>query len=81
MTTPKLKLVSSRGSSPPRALPLRRALVCAGGGVTGAIYETGVLAALEERLDGFPIQADLIVGTQGSSAPKNAEENREDRGL
>ena len=68
MTTPKLKLVSSRGSSPPRALPLRRALVCAGGGVTGAIYEIGVLAALEERLDGFSLtECDVFVGVSAGS--------------
>ncbi len=68
MTTPKLKLVSSRGSAPPRAHPLRRGLVCAGGGVTGAIYEIGVLAALEERLDGFSLtECDVFVGVSAGS--------------
>lgn len=68
MTSPKLKLVSSRASAPPRALPLRRGLVCAGGGVTGAIYEIGVLAALEERLDGFSLtQCDVFVGISAGS--------------
>jgi len=68
VTTPKLKLVSSRGSTTPRALPLRRGLVCAGGGVTGAIYEIGVLAALEERLDGFSLtECDIFVGVSAGS--------------
>ena len=51
-----------------RALPLRRGLVCAGGGVTGAIYEIGVLAALEERLDGFSLtECDVFVGVSAGS--------------
>jgi len=68
VTTPRLKLVSSRGSAVARALPLRRGLVCAGGGVTGAIYEIGVLAALEERLDGFSLtECDVFVGVSAGS--------------
>lgn len=68
MTTPRLKLVSSRGSTVARALPLRRGLVCAGGGVTGAIYEIGVLAALEERLDGFSLtECDVFIGVSAGS--------------
>ncbi|HYN41631.1 MAG TPA: patatin-like phospholipase family protein [Thermoanaerobaculia bacterium] len=68
MTTPRLKLVSSRGTAIPRTLPLRRGLVCAGGGVTGAIYEIGVLAALEERLDGFSLtECDVFVGVSAGS--------------
>jgi predicted acylesterase/phospholipase RssA len=68
VTTPKLKLVSSRGNTTARALPLRRGLVCAGGGVTGAIYEIGVLAALEERLDGFSLtECDVFVGVSAGS--------------
>ncbi|MBK9090230.1 MAG: patatin-like phospholipase family protein [Holophagales bacterium] len=68
MTTPRLKLVSSRGSATARALALRRGLVCAGGGVTGAIYEIGVLAALEERLDGFSLtECDVFVGVSAGS--------------
>jgi predicted acylesterase/phospholipase RssA len=68
VTTPKLKLVSSRGSATARVLPLRRGLVCAGGGVTGAIYEIGVLAALEERLDGFSLtECDIFVGVSAGS--------------
>ena len=79
MTTPRLKLVSSRGSATARALPLRRGLVCAGGGVTGAIYEIGVLAALEERLDGFSLtECDVFVGV---SARLLRRDPRGQRGL
>ena len=68
MTTPRLRLVSSRGATAADALPLRRGLVCAGGGVTGAIYEIGVLAALEERLDGFSLtDCDVFVGVSAGS--------------
>jgi predicted acylesterase/phospholipase RssA len=68
VTTPRLRLVSSRGPAAPRALPFRRGLVCAGGGVTGAIYEIGVLAALEERLDGFSLaDCDIFVGVSAGS--------------
>jgi NTE family protein len=34
-----------------KPLPRRLGLVCAGGGVTGAIYEMGTLAAIEDRLE------------------------------
>ncbi|MBK6405061.1 MAG: patatin-like phospholipase family protein [Holophagales bacterium] len=45
-----------------------RGLVCAGGGVTGAIYEIGVLAALEERLDGFSLtECDVFVGVSAGA--------------
>jgi predicted acylesterase/phospholipase RssA len=68
VTTARLRLVSSRGAAAPRALPHRRGLVCAGGGVTGAIYEIGVLAALEERLDGFSLtDCDVFVGVSAGS--------------
>ena len=68
MTAPRLRLVSSRGGSTPRPLPFRRGLVCAGGGITGAIYEIGVLAALEERLDGFSLtECDVFVGVSAGS--------------
>lgn len=68
MTTPKLRLVSSRGTATARSIPLRRGLVCAGGGVTGAIYEIGVLAALEERLEGFSLtECDIFVGVSAGS--------------
>lgn len=68
MATSPLRLVSSRGASTPRALSSRRALVCAGGGITGAIYEIGVLAALEERLDGFSLtESDFFVGVSAGA--------------
>ena len=43
------------------------ALVCAGGGVTGAIYEIGCLRALEELLDRSVLDLDLYVGVSGGA--------------
>jgi NTE family protein len=41
----------------------RLGLVCAGGGVTGAIYEIGALAALEDRLENLSLtEFDVFVG-------------------
>jgi len=50
------------------AAPARRALVLAGGGVIGGMYEVGALAALEETLPGFRANAfDLYVGSSAGS--------------
>ena len=43
------------------------ALVCAGGGVTGAVYEIGCLRALEEVLDRSMVDLDLYVGISGGA--------------
>jgi NTE family protein len=43
------------------------ALVCAGGGVTGAIYEIGCLRALNELLDRSVVDLDLYVGISGGA--------------
>lgn len=43
------------------------ALVCAGGGVTGALYEIGCLRALEELLDRSVLDLDLYVGISGGA--------------
>jgi predicted acylesterase/phospholipase RssA len=43
------------------------ALVCAGGGVTGAVYEIGCLRALEEVLDRSVADLDLYVGISGGA--------------
>src|SRR5258708_35437654 len=43
----------------------RVALVCAGGGVTGAVYEMGCLRALDELLDRSVLDVDLYVGISG----------------
>lgn len=43
------------------------ALVCAGGGVTGAIYEMGCLRALEDLLDRSVLDLDLYVGVSGGA--------------
>jgi len=43
------------------------ALVCAGGGITGAVYEIGCLRALEELLDRSVMDLDLYVGVSGGA--------------
>ncbi len=43
------------------------ALVCAGGGVTGAVYEIGCLRALDELLDRSVTDLDLYVGISGGA--------------
>jgi predicted acylesterase/phospholipase RssA len=43
------------------------ALVCAGGGVTGAVYEIGCLRALEDLLDRSVLDFDLYVGISGGA--------------
>ncbi len=46
----------------------RLGLVCAGGGVTGAIYEIGALAALEERLEDVSLtDFDVFVGVSAGA--------------
>jgi predicted acylesterase/phospholipase RssA len=45
----------------------RTALVCAGGGVTGAVYEIGCVRALEELLDRSVLDFDLYVGVSGGA--------------
>jgi predicted acylesterase/phospholipase RssA len=48
--------------------PARRALVLAGGGVIGGMYEVGALAALEEMVPGFRANDfDLYVGSSAGS--------------
>jgi predicted acylesterase/phospholipase RssA len=48
--------------------PEKRALVLAGGGVIGGMYEVGVLAALDDALPGFRAnQFDLYVGSSSGS--------------
>ncbi len=54
-----------------RKAPAKRrqkvALVCAGGGVTGAIYEMGCLRALDGLLDKSVLDLDLYVGISGGA--------------
>jgi NTE family protein len=45
----------------------RVALVCAGGGVTGAVYEIGCLRALDELLGRSVLDLDLYVGISGGA--------------
>lgn len=48
--------------------PAKRALVLAGGGVIGGMYEVGALTALDESLPGFRANAfDLYVGSSSGS--------------
>ncbi len=54
----------------PRGAPRKRskiALVCAGGGVTGAVYEIGCLRALDELVDRDLNTLDLYVGISGGA--------------
>ncbi len=55
-----------------RRVPRKRsgskvALVCAGGGITGAVYEIGCLRALEDLLDRSILDLDLYVGISGGA--------------
>jgi NTE family protein len=59
--------------SRPRRAPRHRrsrkkvALVCAGGGVTGAVYEIGALRAIDELLGRSVLDLDLYVGISGGA--------------
>jgi len=53
--------------APARRRGSKVALVCAGGGVTGAVYEVGCLRALEELLDRSILDLDLYVGISGGA--------------
>lgn len=50
-----------------RARRSRVALVCAGGGITGAVWEIGCLRALEDLLGGRAADVDLYVGVSGGA--------------
>lgn len=41
--------------------------MCAGGGITGALYEVGALAALDRLLDRSVVDHDLYVGVSGGA--------------
>src|SRR5687768_156197 len=63
--------IPKRGRSP-AARPRRRrpsgiALVCAGGGITGAVYEIGCLRALDDLLDLRVADLDFYVGVSGGA--------------
>jgi predicted acylesterase/phospholipase RssA len=59
------KRVGSRRRSEPEQG--KTALVCAGGGVTGAVYEIGCLRALEDLLDRSVLDFDVYVGISGGA--------------
>ena len=56
------RLPRARGGRPSKV-----ALVCAGGGITGAVYEIGCLRALEDLLDRSVADLDLYVGVSGGA--------------
>jgi NTE family protein len=56
-----------KGRRPRRGRPSKVALVCAGGGITGAVYEMGCLRALEEILDRSVLDFDVYVGVSGGA--------------
>ncbi len=58
---------ASSGRPRPRARRDALALVCAGGGITGAVYEIGCLRALEDLLDRSVLDLDLYVGVSGGA--------------
>ena len=55
---------TARRSAPPSG---KLAMVCAGGGVTGALYEIGCLKGLEALLDRSVLDLDLYVGISGGA--------------
>jgi NTE family protein len=52
--------------------PVRRGLVLGAGGVLGASWTIGALAALQEQLDWDPRDADVLVGTSAGSVLASA---------
>ena len=66
--TPPAASAGERFRSFPPPLTKKLGLVCAGGGVTGAIYEIGALAALEDRLENASItDFDVFVGVSAGA--------------
>src|SRR5512141_1716302 len=52
----------------PAPVTKKLGLVCAGGGVTGAVYEIGALAALEDRLENTSLtDFDVFVGVSAGA--------------
>jgi NTE family protein len=60
-------VAGSKGRSRRRRRSGKTALVLAGGGVTGAVYEIGCLRGLEEMLDRSVLDMDLYVGISGGA--------------
>jgi len=69
-SAPRTEIPAGEATHQPFPAPVvrRRGLVCAGGGVTGAIYEIGALAALEDRLENASLNDfDFFVGVSAGS--------------
>ena len=69
---PRSSATATAGNGHERRFPHpirgRLGLACAGGGVTGAIYEIGVLAALEERLEDHSLNDfDVFIGVSAGA--------------
>ena len=63
-----LKALRQRFRRSREPCPTRRALVLAGGGIIGGMYEVGALAALDEALPEFRVNNfDLYVGSSSGS--------------
>ncbi len=62
---PPVRKAGKSKKRPPRGKKV--ALVCAGGGVTGAVYEIGCLRALDELLGRSVLDLDLYVGVSGGA--------------
>ena len=62
-----MSAMPSRSASKRRKSARKVALVCAGGGVTGAVYEIGCLRALDELLGRSVVDLDLYVGVSGGA--------------
>jgi predicted acylesterase/phospholipase RssA len=58
---------AARRRRPTRRTRSKVALVCAGGGITGAVYEIGCLRAMEDLFDRSMVDLDLYVGISGGA--------------
>ena len=63
-----LGVTAGAGASDPMSVPPSRALVLAGGGVTGIAWELGFLSALHDAGADVVASADLVLGTSAGAA-------------
>lgn len=62
-----LRASRHRARRPERRRKTKVALVCAGGGVTGTLYELGCLRALDDLLERSVLDLDVYVGVSGGA--------------